>query len=54
MMLWALLIGIPLMNWRLCAAYRQYLKMDHPVATVLTSQVLVLLTVVVVVAKTSS
>lgn len=34
--------------WRLAAAYRLYLRFDHPVATAVASQVLVLLTVMVV------
>jgi hypothetical protein len=39
---------LPFMAWRLTVAYRQYLRFDRPAATVLASQVIVLLALIVV------
>jgi hypothetical protein len=38
---------LPFMAWRLTVAYRQYLRFDRPAATVLASQVIVLLALIV-------
>src|SRR5207302_4000333 len=48
--LWAvvlLLVSVGLFAWRLYRAYRLYLRFDHPFATVISTQVIVLLTYLV-------
>jgi hypothetical protein len=44
---WATLIWVLLTTWRLRQAYRHYLRFDHPLATVLVSQFIVFLVMVV-------
>ncbi len=44
---WAMVLWILLTTWRLRQAYRHYLRFDHPLATVLVSQLIVLLTLFV-------
>ena len=46
---WGGLVLLPFMAWRLTVAYRKYLGFDRPAATVLASQVIVLLTVLVLI-----
>ena len=45
---WAMILWILLTTWRLRQAYRHYLRFDHPLATVLVSQLIVFLVVIVV------
>lgn len=44
---WAIILWVPLTTWRLRQAYRHYLRFDHPLATVLVSQLIVFLVVII-------
>jgi hypothetical protein len=46
----AALVFATFTTWRLAAAYRHYLRFDHPLATVVASQVIVVLLVMVLAA----
>lgn len=44
---WGIVLWVLLTTWRLRQAYRHYLRFDHPLATILVSQLIVFLTIFV-------
>lgn len=48
---WTCALWLVLTTWRLRQAYRHYLRFDHPLATVVVSQIIVLLAVVTILVR---
>jgi hypothetical protein len=46
---WAALIALAVFPYRLGVAFKKYLRFDHPISTLLATQVIVLLAIAIVV-----